>query len=366
MMWQHSNAVVREMLRAAPDGTYRAYSFLDNDGVDLDETVPIGVAVRIEGEEITVDFSDVSEQRSGPLNAGRNGGAVAAARIAIKYLFSPESAVNEGDFQALHIEIPDGKFISAQGNVPLGSSGNMIPTVVDTILHAMAPAFPHRVAAAHHGTYGVHAFHGRNPQTGEPFYNLDTICGGWGATASEDGYGPSRSNVHGDTANVPIEMQETFCPYRFESYALRTDSAGPGRFRGGLGIEKVYRITAPCRLNLKIDRTKCPPWGLEGGGAGEVSDIEFRSPDGTVRHVLKGDHELQPGDTVIVRTAGGGGFGPPWQRDVARVLQDVQLGYVSIALAREQYGIAIDEDGSFNEADTERLRLQMATMEDDK
>jgi N-methylhydantoinase B len=147
---------------------------------------------------------------------------------------------------------------------------------------------------------------------------------------------------------------------------LRTDSAGPGRFRGGLGIEKVYRITAPCRLNLKIDRTKCPPWGLEGGGAGEVSDIEFRSPDGTVRHVLKGDHELQPGDTVIVRTAGGGGFGPPWQRDVARVLQDVQLGYVSIALAREQYGIAIDEDGSFNEADTERLRLQMATMEDDK
>ena len=365
-MWQHSDAIVRETLRSAPDGTYRAFSFLDNDGVNLEEIVPIGVAVRIEGEEITVDFTDVAEQRTGPLNAGRNGGAVAAARIATKYLFSPESAVNEGDFQALHIEIPDGKFISAQGNVPLGSSGNMIPTVVDTVLHAMAPAFPDRVAAAHHGTYGVHAFHGRNPRTGEPFYNLDTICGGWGATASDDGYGPSRSNVHGDTANVPIEMQETFCPYRFESYALRTDSGGPGRFRGGLGVEKVYRIIAPCRLNLKIDRTKCPPWGLAGGGAGQVSDIEFRHADGSVRHVLKGDHELRPGDTVIVRTAGGGGFGSPWQRDVARVLQDVQLGYVSIEAACEQYGVVIEEDGGLNETETKRLRQRMATKEEDR
>jgi len=363
MMWNHADASVRSALRAAQDGVYRADSFLDNDGMDLDDPVPIGVSVRVEGETITVDFSAVSEQRPGPFNAGRNGGAVAAARIASKYLFSPERAVNEGDFRALRIEIPDGKFISATGNGALGSSGNMIPTVVDTILHAMAPAFPGRVAAAHHGTYGVHAFHGKNPRTGEPFYNLDTICGGWGATVDSDGYGPSRSNVHGDTANVPVEMQETFCPYRFESYALRPDSGGPGRFRGGIGVEKVYRITAPCRLNLKIDRTRCPPWGLDGGGSGRVSDVEFRQADGRIHHALKGDHPLQPGDVVIVRTAGGGGYGPAWQRGIDQVREDVRLGYVSAAAARDDYGVVITEDGCVNVTETAQLRQRLSDEE---
>ncbi len=359
-MWDQSDAVVRDALRRAPPGDYRAHAFLDNDGVNLDETVPIGVTVRVRPDSLTVDLSDVAEQRPGPLNAGRNGGAVAAARIATKYLFSPERPVNEGDFRALSVEIPDGTFISATGNAPLGSSGNMIPTVVDTILHAMAPAFPDRVAAAHHGTYGVHAFHGKHPKTGLPFYNLDTICGGWGATADADGYGPSRSNVHGDTANVPIEMQESFCPYRFESYALRADSGGPGRHRGGLGVEKVYRITAPCRINLKIDRTKCPPWGLHGGREGRVSDIEFHRADGTVERVLKGDHALSPGDTVIVRTAGGGGYGPPWQRPPARVMDDVALGYVTREAARDDYGVVIDDDGRIDAAATEACRARMA------
>lgn len=363
-MWQHAAAGVRAMLSDTPDGEYRAYSFLDNDGVNLDEPVPVGVRVRIEGERITVDFSEVSEQRPGPFNAGRNGGAVAAARIAMKYLFSPGEPVNEGDFRALTVEIPDGKFISATGSTALGSSGNMIPTVVDTVLHALADALPERAAAAHHGTYGVHAFHGQSPHTGQPFYSLDTICGGWGASAQMDGYGPSRSNAHGDTSNVPVEMQEAFCPYVFESYAMRPDSGGPGRFRGGLGVEKVYRITAPCRLNLKIERTKCPPWGLRGGKPGAVSDVEIRRAGGEVLRVLKGDHPLGPGDIVVVRTAGGGGFGPPWERETWRVHEDVQLGYVSRDAARKDYSVAIRDDGTTDEAATARLRSAMAKLKE--
>jgi N-methylhydantoinase B len=84
-----------------------------------------------------------------------------------------------------------------------------------------------------------------------------------------------------------------------------------------------------------------------------------------VRHVLKGDHGLEPGDVVIVRTAGGGGVGAPWLRDVARVLQDVQLGYVSVSAAREQYGVILSEDGSLNEAETTKRRLDMALKEDE-
>ena len=359
-MWDHAEAAMRSILREAPDGEYRASAYLDNDGINLDETVPVEVLVRKVGETITVDFTGVSKQRPGPLNAGRNGGAVAAARIAIKYLFSSDDPVNEGDFRALRIEVPDGTFISASPESAIGSSGNMIPTVVDTILRAMADVFPERVAAAHHGTYGVHAFHGKDAVTGKPFYNLDTICGGWGATAHSDGYGPSRSNLHGDTANVPIEMQEVSCPYLFDSYALRPDSGGPGRYRGGIGVDKVYRVVAPCRINLKIDRTKCLAWGLHGGLPGQPSDVMILRADGHEERVLKGDHALQPGDRVRVLTGGGGGYGPAHARDVERVLADLELGYVSIESARRDYGVALLDDGTIDMAETARLRIQLA------
>jgi N-methylhydantoinase B len=361
-MWDHSEAMVLAALAQATPGEYEAYSFLDNDGIDLNSIVPVGVKVRVDAKKIVVDFSGVAEQRAGPFNAGRNGGAVAAARIALKYLFTPGQPVNEGDFRPLEIEIPDGKFISAVGTGALGSSGNMIPTVVDTVLHALAEAFPDRAAAAHHGTYGVHAFHGRDPQTGRHFYNLDTICGGWGATVDMDGYGPSRSNAHGDTGNVPVEMQEMVCPYRFDAYAMRTDSGGPGRQRGGLGVVKTYRIMGSCRVNLKIDRTKCPPWGLRGGGTGQPSEIEIRRANGTVERPLKGDYALEAGDFVIVRTAGGGGYGLAIDRDVAQVALDVAQGYVSQEAARLSYGVVLDEHAQADLAATAQLRAQMRSL----
>ncbi len=355
-MWDIAEARTRAAIRAAPSGEYRAYSFLDNDGLYLDKIVPIDVCVVVDGDRIKVDFSGVSEQLPGPLNAGRNGGAVAAARIAIKYLFSPDDPVNEGDFRALEVEIPDGKFLSAGPTAAIGGSGNMIPTVVDTILRAMADAFPERVAAAHHGTYGVHAFHGISPATGVQFYHLDTCVGGWGATASTDGYGPSRSNVHGDTSDVPVEMQEAFHPYRFESYEIREDSAGPGRLRGGVGVVKTYRITGPCRLNLKIDRTKCPPWGLAGGSEGKTADVEIRSRSGDVLRVLKGDHALNEGDQVVIKTGGGGGYGPAVERDPACVRRDLENGYISSASAGADYRVVFDASGGVDESATAALR----------
>lgn len=362
-MWDRSEKKMRAAIAAAPDGHYQAYSFLDNDGVNLDVTVPIGIAVNIEDDQITVDFANVADQLPGPLNAGRNGGAVAAARIAVKYLFSPDEPVNEGDFRALTVEIPDGKFLSAGPEAPIGGSGNMIPTTVDTIMWAMAAAFPTRAAAAHHGSYGVHAFHGVSPVTGANFYHLDTSVGGWGASASGDGYGPSRSNVHGDTSDVPVEMQEAFHPYRFEGYVLRCDSGGAGKFRGGLGVEKTYLITGACRLNLKIERIGCPPWGLEGGGSGKPAHVTIHRVDGETLVVAKGDHALNRDDRVVIRTGGGGGYGPAWQRDVELVCADVAAGYVSQEAARTEYGVVFTEQGFINSAATAQTRAAMAKEE---
>lgn len=362
-MRNHARWLSRTAIESAPKGEYSAFAFLDNDGVNLDKTVPIGVQVRLDGKRLTVDYVDVADQLSGPMNAGRNGGAVAAARIALKYLISPDEPLNEGDFDFLDVEIPDGKFLSARRNAPLGLSGHMIPTTVDTILRALAEPFPDRAAAAHHGTYGAYAFHGKSALTGEPFFHLDTSVGGWGASSSMDGYGPSRSNVHGDTSDVPIEVQEAYYPFRFISYRLRCDSGGAGEFRGGLGVEKAYLVTGPCRITLKIDRTKCAPWGVAGGKEGVVSEVDILKRDGTHIRSFKGTYDVDDGDRIVIRTGGGGGYGPAWKRDVERVRQDVLLGYVSRDAALADYGVAFDDGLMVDTGKTAARRHEMAQLE---
>lgn len=359
-MRHHARRRSQVAIQSAPQGEFSAFAFLDNDGVNLDRTVPIGVKVRLDGNRLTVDYHNVADQLSGPMNAGRNGGAVAAARIALKYLISPDEPLNEGDFDFLDVEIPEGKFLSATRNAPLGLSGHMIPTTVDTILRALSGPFPDRAAAAHHGTYGAYAFHGTCALTGEPFFHLDTSVGGWGASSTIDGYGPSRSNVHGDTSDVPIEVQEAYYPFRFVSYRLRRDSGGVGEFRGGLGVEKTYLITGPCRVTLKIDRTKCSPWGVAGGGEGYVSKVDIFKTDGTHIQSFKGTFDLDEGDRIIICTGGGGGYGHPWKRDVELVTEDVRRGYVSRESAFADYGVVFEDELEVNLAQTAARREVLA------
>ena len=181
--WARSEVATRAAIASIPDGTYRASSFLDDDGINRERSVPIDVEVRIAGDEITIDFSGVADQLQGPLNAGYEGGAVAAARIACKYVFSPNEPANDGAFRPIRVECPEGKFLNASATAPIGGSGFTIPTVVDTILRALGQAVPGRIPAAHHGTYGIHVVDGRLPEGGW-FQNIESSAGGWGAAAA--------------------------------------------------------------------------------------------------------------------------------------------------------------------------------------
>ena len=356
LLWDQAEAATRRAIREIPDGEYRASSFLDNDGINVDRTIPIEVAVRVAGEEITVDFTGIAEQMQGPLNAGRNGGAVAAARVACKYLLAPDEPANEGAFRPLTVVIPDGTFLSARADAAMGGSGSTLPTVIDTIFRAIAQAAPDRVAAAHHGTYGIHMFYGRDPETGELFKQSDTATGGWGASWNRDGSGPYRSLIHSDTHGVPIEMQEAMTPFFVNSVELRTDSGGPGTFRGGLGVEKIYTPLVPMALNASFERTKCPPWGLNGGLPGKVGFVEILRDGHTIGPLTKANCPILLGDTVRVYTGGGGGYGAPHLRPAEKVAHDVEYGYVSRASALADYKVVLDEDGRVVEAATEQLR----------
>lgn len=356
-IWTNSAEAARAAIRGIPEGTYTASSFLDNDGIELDRLIPIEVKVIVESGEFTVDFSDISTQLKGPFNSGLHGGGETCARIAFKYLFAPNEAPNEGSFAPVKVILPPGKFLSAQGTAPLGGYSSPLPTVVDTIISAMVSVMPERVAAGHHGSFNIHGFHGA--WNGQAFNVFDTLHGGWGGSLHGDGVGPYKTITHADTKDIPIETLEALYPVRVEQYTWRTDSAGAGRSRGGLGLDRVFRVLAPCNVTLGFERSRCRPWGMLGGKPGEFGYGEIEGVDGVRERLHKvSSRAVTPGEQVRVHSPGGGGFGAPWARDPEAVRLDVLRGYVSARAALEQYGVVLTERG-VDEAATAARRKTM-------
>ncbi|MGP8432476.1 hydantoinase B/oxoprolinase family protein [Paraburkholderia fungorum] len=361
-IWRNSAAAAKAAVAKIPEGVYEKSSFLDSDGVNLDDTVKVPIKIVVKDGEFIVDYSEINEELEGPFNSGRNGGGETCARIAFKYLFSPEEPANEGSFAALRVILPEGKFLSAREAAPMGAYSTPLPTVVDTIIAAMAPVVPDRVAGGHHASFGVFGFSGRNPTDGSFFSFFDTALGGWGGSQQGDGVGPYKSLIHGDTRDIPVESMEALYPLLVEEYRWRPDSAGPGLFRGGLGLNKTIRATAAIDYNMSFERSKCPPWGLSGGGEGEAGGAEVLKVDGTKITVQKiSQIPLVAGDRVIIRTGGGGGFGNAAQRDPQAVLRDVRLGYVTVEHARTVYGVVIASDGEIDVAGTAERRASLSS-----
>jgi N-methylhydantoinase B len=335
VIWNQTDKLVRDSVRAIPDGLYEASSFLDNDGRDFNKTVPIKVTIQVRAEELTIDFSEVSDQVPGFINCGSSGG-MAAARVAFKALTSPHGEVNEGSFRALNVILPPGKLLSARRPAPIGGWSLSLPTVLDTIFRALAPVLPERIPAAHKGDMGGYAIFGAHPRSKRRYVCQNIIGGGWGGRPFEDGASASVSMCQGDVKNTPIELQELYYPVLYEEHALRSDSGGAGKFRGGLGIEVKVKALHDLYVTRNTDRIECPPWGLLGGREGltnltliERNGQEEKLP-GKFSHLL-----VRAGEAVTFLTAGGGGYGDPSDRDAIAVKRDVALGYVSEARNNE-------------------------------
>ena len=221
-IWNQSEALAREQVARIKPGKYEAEALFDSDGVNLDRPVPLKVKVEVTGGDMTIDFSEISDQVPGSINSGESG-AVAAARVAFKSLVSPYSPIDEGCFRALKVVIPEGKILSATPPSPVGNWSRTLPTVIDLILKALAPAMPERVAAGHKGDMGGYAFFGTNPKTGRRFLCQTIMGGGWGGRAHEDGENATVSMCQGDVQNAPVELQEIYYPVLVErqSFARR-------------------------------------------------------------------------------------------------------------------------------------------------
>jgi N-methylhydantoinase B len=351
----------RNVVRGIPDGIYEADSYLDPDGADKTQTVPIRVKVIVKGEDMTIDLTGCSMQRKSALN----GRTLAGPYIAYKGLTGPLEPVNEGSFRALKVDIQEGNFMMAVYPAVMASWSRALPTVVDTILKALAPAMPERIPAAHLGTLGGSmTFFGHDPARGTDFVLQTIEGGGWGARPWEDGESAVVSVCQGDVRNAPIETIELKTPVIVRRRELRNDSGGPGKFRGGLGIVTEMQNKIEGRWSASnAGRRMLPPWGLAGGKSGSSSRNYVQTPD---------DKEFKPFDpvrtmsapntSVKVATAGGGGWGSPLERDPQRVLIDVLDEYVSLDSARDDYGVVIDlASKKIDEAATARLRAKLQT-----
>jgi N-methylhydantoinase B len=337
-IWNHSEAEARAAIRTIPDGTYSAEGTLDNDGLNPDP-LPCKVTVIVSGDEMTIDLSALPKEVNAPMNSGRSGGGATVARLAFRYLLLPEGDANEGTFRPLKLILPEGTIVSARPTSPMGAYNSALPMLIDLVIRALGPAIPNRVAAAHYGTFCTLAYAGRDAHTGLYWQCHDSGFGGWGALYDMDGPGPFRTNCHGDTRLIPIELHEASYPFLIESFGLRTDSGGPGEFRGGLGLERRYLMLAPARISTRFERTLCPAWGMNGGGDGARGHAQIERADGTTQEALKETLMLNAGDRVRIHTGGGGGFGDPSKRNRERLRSDVMRGYVSAEAARNIYGL---------------------------
>lgn len=339
-IWDQTERAARQVVEAIPDGTYTAESMLDNDGRNLDVPIRIKVAVHVRGAQMIIDYHDMHPQVPSPMNSGRSGG-IAAARVAFKALTSPDLDVNEGCFRPLTVDLPDGTMLSARPPAALGLWSIALPTVIDTIFKALAPAVPHMIPAAHKGDMGGCSFFGFRPD-GSRFILMNIFGGGWGGRPDEDGESASVSVCQGDVRNTPVELQEIKYPFLVEQHALRADSGGAGQFRGGLGLALTYRALQRCKANINCDRTRDPPWGLHGGmPAATNCAVIRRAADGSERVVYKATEiEIEAGDTVTFLTAGGGGYGAPQARAPQAVTRDVAEGLVSSDAVARHYGTA--------------------------
>jgi len=226
--------------------------------------------------------------------------------------------------------LPEGTMLSAKPPAALGLWSIPLPTVIDTILKALAPAIPDKVPAAHKGDMGGCSFFGFRKDDGSRFLLLNIFGGGWGGRPDEDGESASVSICQGDVRNTPIELQEIKYPFLIEQHSLRADSGGPGRYRGGLGVHLTYRCLQPCKANINFERITTPPWGLHGGGEGAINLGIITRGNGEETVVYKETEiELQAGDRVTFLTAGGGGYGDPSQRTREEIARDLAEGFVT-------------------------------------
>lgn len=323
----------RERVRQIPDGEYTAHGYLDNDGVNLENSLKVGVRIVVEGDRMIIDLTESADQAEGPVNCGK-AQAVSAARVGYKLLVSPEISLNGGSFGPLDVVVRDGSMLGAQEPAACQYYYSSLGMLIDLVVKALAPVMPDKVAAASYGDSMIIQFTGDDPRSGLPFVTLEATVGGWGAWEGDDGETALINNVNGSLRDMPVEVVETLYPLRVHEYRIREDSGGRGRWRGGNGVTREYEMLADLDLSLWWERSVTPAWGAAGGEPGVAPQVTINPGTAAEVSLLKANSRRVPTGTIVrCESGGGGGFGKPGDRDQGAIDRDLAAGFVSAAVA---------------------------------
>ncbi len=325
------------------------------------------VAIQKEGGRLVVDYGGTSGQSAGPINLVMNPDRqkLELWRYLINWVgplvgLDAETSPNHGIFDLVDVRIPHPSLFSPEYPAAVGSR-HLTNSLInrDMPRGLISQIFPDRAPACSNGVIPTYLFRGFHPLSGKLYVSMECIAGGGGARPTADGIDAVAPNANLTIA--PVEFLEATFPFLVEATRLRCDTGGPGRFRGGVGVLRSYEMRAPkACLSFLDDRQTHPAWGLWGGRPGVPGDAYLVRSGRTYRLPTRDDNlVLQEGDRLVVRTGGGGGYGPPWERDPALVARDVRRGLVSAEKAAEEYGVVL-EGGTVEESATAAVRREMA------
>ena len=367
------NAVVEHMLDAAeataaqvieliPDGVYEHSWVVNYDGITEGSRMTLRVRIEVKGDRISFDFAGTDPQTPGYVNAPL---AVTLSSVMVTFfmLAGVDIPHNDGIMRRIDISVPEGSFLNCRYPAASGYGNHLSDQICSAIMAALADVLPERVTAGWNPLLCA-IMNGMNETTGEPFVDIliNSSKGGSGGTHGVDGFDHIGLIASGGALGAQDpEMFEIMTPLFVEQFEYATDSAGPGEWRGGLGVDSRFRITSggvQASIFGDGDEPQSAAPGLRGGLPGAVNLIEFIYPDGTVEKPLNKDLVRGiPAGTIFREIAGGGGgFGDPHRRPAERVAEEVRYGYISVESARDDYGVVVDEAGRLDEAATAALR----------
>jgi N-methylhydantoinase B len=304
---------MRAAIREIPDGIYEAEDALDDDGVG-DRPCVIRVRVEIKGERALIDFTGSAAQVAGPVNAVE---AITVSAVAYAFrclLGAGEIPASAGLMEPLEIVAPRGTIVNALPPAPVaGGNVETSQRIVDALFKALSRALPERIPAASQGTMNNLTIGGIDARTGREFAYYETVAGGMGARPALDGLSAVHTHMT-NSLNTPVEALEYAYPLRVRRYAIRANSGGHGRRRGGDGVVREIETLVDARMSLLADRRVGAPYGLAGGEDGQTGrDAVVRvDTDGRAharRIPAKGCRELKAGERIRIETPGGGGHG---------------------------------------------------------
>ncbi len=359
----HGERIARAAVSEIPDGVYHSSGYADADGV-TDEPIHIEVRVTVKGGDIWVDFAGSDDQRAGAAGNCHWVNTVSCTREFMMFLTDTALGGNEGSYRPIHVDAPSGSVFRPQYPAPVTTGmGDMGTRLIELLFQALAEVLPEQVIAGTFGNFSCMTLSGFDSASGREFVHFSPYAGGWGGRANADGNNAMVSLGSGDNFNIPCEVMETKFPGLLaERFALRERSAGAGRHRGGWGIMYDYRTLWPGEVTIALDRDKYPPYGLFGGYEAQGSGllINPESPDEKIL-TRKSGVPLPAGTVLSHRTAGGGGYGDPKQREPELVLDDVLDEFITLDDARDSYGVIIEPNSmTIDRAATEAKREKLS------